>query len=287
MTTPAALELTDQSQQQAARVQSSPTTSAPALTLEEYTRFLQDIFNQPQWRTRADREMDYVDGNQLDSDLLRRMRALGIPPAIEPLIGPAIDSVCGYEAKTRKDWRLTADGQGQEGDDVAAALNFKLNQAERHSGADKACGEAFKPELCVGIGWVEVAKEKDPFLFKYKCQAIHRNEIWWDMLAKSQRLRDARYLIRRKWSQIEQAMLLFPEKADLIKRAGGDSRWVDKLDLAGDGGQSTGLNSAYAAERGWTIEEQEWRDVVQNRVCIFEVWYRRWVPVVEIGRAHV
>ena len=92
-----------------------------SLELDEFTRYLHEIENQPAWRSRADREMDYVDGNQLDAEVLQRQRALGMPPAIEPLIGPAIEAVLGLEAKTRIDWRLTADHPGQEGEEVAAA----------------------------------------------------------------------------------------------------------------------------------------------------------------------
>jgi len=33
---------------------------------------------------------------------------------------------------------------------------------------------------------------------------------------------------------------------------------------------------SYDQERGWSIEEQEWRDAEHGRVCLFEVWYRRW-----------
>jgi HAE1 family hydrophobic/amphiphilic exporter-1 len=62
---------------------------------------------------------------------------MGIPPAKENIIGPAIAAVCGYEAKTRTDWRVTPDGN-PDGQDVADALNFRLNQAERYSRADRA-----------------------------------------------------------------------------------------------------------------------------------------------------
>ena len=164
----------------------NPLDANGGMTLTEFTNIFVEIQNQPAWRSRADREMDYVDGNQLDSDILQKQSALGIPPAIEPLIGPAIEAVTGLEAKTRTDWRITPDADvDQDGDEVAEALNFKLNQAERKSGADKACSEAFLPQCAVGVGWVEVARESDPFKFPYRCTAVHRNEIWWDMLTVS------------------------------------------------------------------------------------------------------
>ena len=252
--------------------------SGGGLTLAEFTKFFNEIQLQPAWRAAADREMDYVDGNQLDSVILQKQAALGIPPAIENLMGPAVKAVTGFEAKTRTDWRVSPDGTGSEGEDVAKALNYKLNQAERSSGADTACSEAFRTQYAVGIGWVEVARESDPFLFSYRCTPIHRNEIWWDMKAKDRlMLTDARYMIRRRWTEKELAILKFEDKADLIERSCG--HWTGPWELNLDGGTSTDLAQAWADERGWSIEEQEWRDTEHNRVCLFEVWYRRWESV--------
>lgn len=251
-----------------------PSANQQGIDLAEYTKYLTEIMNQPAWRARADREMDYVDGNQLNSDVLQRQQALGMPPAIEPLIGPAIEAVTGLEAKTRTDWKVSANTNGA--DDVADALNFELNQTERLSGADRACTDAFRPQVCVGIGWVEVARERDPFKYKYRCQAIHRNEIWWDFLAKEPDLSDARYLVRRRWTDATQVALKFPKHAELVKASSG--RWSEQLHSL-DGGASTDLAKSWDDERGWSIEEQEWRDASNSRVCLFEVWYRRWVNV--------
>jgi hypothetical protein len=164
-----------------------------AITPDEFSDILEEIENQPVWRSRADKEMDYYDGNQLKSELLEKQKALGIPPAVENVIQPAINALIGMEAKTRKDWRVSPDGDPQ-GQDVADALNYKLNQAERHSGADVACGEAFKTEAGAGIGWVEPRRESDPFKYPYKCSAVHRNEIYWDMKGKEPDTTDWRWL---------------------------------------------------------------------------------------------
>lgn len=245
------------------------------LSLETYTAWLHEIENQPGWRSKADREMDYVDGNQLDSEILQKQKAIGMPPAIEPLIGPAIDTVMGLEAKTRTDWRVTPDGD-KAGDEVAAALNFKLNQSERHSGADRAMGEAFRPQFSVGVGWVEVARESNPFKFGKRCKSVHRNEIFWDWLSTEMDLSDARYLVRRRWTDADQVALKFKKHKDLIMRCMG--RWSD-FEVTTDGGESTNLSMAWNDERGWSIEEMQWRDSERARVCLFEVWYRKWVEV--------
>lgn len=245
------------------------------MTLEKWTRIAVEIENQPLWRARADREADYYDGNQLDSATLRAMAERGLPPAIEPLIGAHIDMILGMEAKNRMDWRVMPDGD-KTGDDVADAMNYKVNQAERRSGADRACSDAYASQVKVGIGWAEVARERDPFKYPYRVQVVHRNEIFWDMLSKKPDLTDARYLVRRKWTDMEQAVLMFPHHKELIKGATSGWQGFDSAMLTNDGGSATDLAMSQVIERGWAIEDQEWRDMDFSRVCLYEVWYQTW-----------
>jgi hypothetical protein len=251
----------------------------PDMTLAEFSQILLEIRDQPPWRVQADKEMDYKDGNQLSSDLLSRMKELGVPPATMPLIGLSVESALGYEAKQRKDWRVIPDND-VEGQDVADAFNFKLNQAERRSRADKACSDAFESQYSVGVGWVEVTKEQDPFKYPYRCRAIHRNEMFWDWngYLKSPMGEEASWLVRKNWVNKDVLKLTFPEHADIIEHSGSGWSNFDVMQL--DGGRSTELSRAQDVERGWTIEEQEWRNTALKRVMLFEVWYRRWERVI-------
>lgn len=254
-----------------------------ALSLCEYTEFMEEIEEQPQWRGVADKEMDYADGNQLDSELLRKQRELGIPPAVEDLIGPALLSIQGYEAIIRTDWRVTPNGQ-PGGQDVADALNYKLNEAERQSKADRACSDAFRPQIAVGIGWVEVKRESDPFKYPYRCVAVHRNEIHWDMRAKEPDLSDARWLRRQRWLLPKRIALAFPKHKELVMTIDrhGPSWWAEQAIESTDGGSSTGLHNAWGDARNWTVQEERWYNPTSKEVCLAEVWYRRWVDVVVI-----
>lgn len=74
------------------------------ITLNEFASIVREANSQAPWRIDADKAADYADGNQLHSDLLRKQEAFGIPPAKENIITPVINAVCGYEAKTRRDF---------------------------------------------------------------------------------------------------------------------------------------------------------------------------------------
>lgn len=259
------------------------------LSKEEYDEIFEEIENQPRWRAVADKEADYADGNQLDSELLKRQQELGIPPAVEDLIGPALLSIQGYEATIRTDWRVTPNGD-PGGQDVADAINFKLNQAERESKADRACSAAFQSQITCGIGWVEVARDSDPFKFPYRCKAIHRNEIHWDMKATEPDLSDARWLRRQRWLSPERIALVFPEKKDLILAAGkhGSQWWQDET-LTFEGGDGTDLENAWNEGRSWTMQEDRWYNPRSKELCVAELWYRRWVrvPVIKTPNGRV
>ena len=253
-----------------------------AMNLAEYRHILEEIEQQPrQWRVVADKEMDYADGNQLDTDILRAMAQLGVPPAMENVISATLEGVRGYEENNRTDWRVTPNGQ-PGGQDVADAISFKLNEAERHARADDACSEAFYPQIAVGMGWVEVSRNDDPFSYPFQCRAVHRNEIHWDWHAQEPDLSDARWLRRQRWLHPSRLMRAFPEHKELIRRFGrhGINWWTEyagELDAAGG---DTGLRRAWEAARDWTTMEEHWHNPMSSEVCVAELWYRRWVNAV-------
>lgn len=262
----------------------TPIRSAPddaPMTRDEYLEILDEIENQPlEWRPIADKEMDYADGNQLDSELLAAQQRLGIPPAVENLIGPALQSIQGYEVATRRDWRVTASGQ-PGGRDVADAISYKLNQAERSSKADKACTDASRSQFGVGIGWVEVTRSRDPFGDPYICRTVHRNDIHWDMASGTTAIEEWRYLRRQRWIRPDRLLPLFPQHAEIIEAygRGGVGSWWDQSNIDDYGGQPTGLGNAWAAARDWTINESRYYNPETREVCLAEMWYRRWVDV--------
>lgn len=256
-------------------------TPDDALTVDEYREIHEEIDNQPrEWRAVADREMDYAEGNQLKTELLEAQRQLGIPPSMENLIGAALEGIRGYEEATRTDWRVTANGQ-PGGQDVADAISFKLNEAERNSRADDACGKAFYPQIGVGLGWVEVSKGDDPFGYPYQCLPVSRNEIHWDWASERDDMTDARWLRRQRWMHASRLARVFPEHSELIKRFGkAGTGWWGEYSGEDVGGQSTGLNRAWDVAREWTIQEDRWHNPHNKEVCATELWYRRWVDVV-------
>jgi len=243
-----------------------------ALPRAQVEMFLREIKHQPHWRREADRCADYYDGNQLSPETVERLQDRGQPPLIANLIKPTVDTVLGMEAKSRSDWRVRPEDDGMCEDDLAEALSVKLKHAEIESRADRAISDAYAGQLKAGLGWVEVGRENDPFKCPYRVRAVHRREIFWDWRAEQPDLSDARYLIRRRWLELEHAIALMPQYAGLFRATTGGWAGFDPL-LE----QDSRLVQSWEIERDTRIAATDWRDIQRMRICLYEIWYRKWV----------
>lgn len=248
------------------------------MSLDRINSFIDDMIRQPAWRVEADLAVEYYDGNQLTPAERAEYVARGLPPVVVNMVKPTINMVLGMEALSRTDF-IARPEEGEGDDELARALTWKLKEAEDRSRADRACADAYAGMVKAGIGWVEVARESNPFRYAYRCGYIDRREIWWDSRARQPDLSDARYLVRRKWYDTDAAAALFPEHADMIRAAGtgwaGFDHTLDARTL------SPVMLGAREVERDWGWDDTEWRDSIRQRVCLYEWWYR--VPV----RGHV
>jgi hypothetical protein len=254
-------------------VDSGPQNSGAGAPLEysELCTWANEIRLQPSWREESNRCEDYRDGNQINADILDQLEKLGIAWVPENLIGPTIRSVTGLEAKTRKDWRV-APANDKRFQDLADAVNVKLNEAEKETRADRAQADAYRDEVTAGLGWVEVGRNPDPLATtRYRVEHISRGQIFWDWQRRKPDMSDARYLIRKKRHPLSLLTALIPEKADLFQSLAGNS---DSLMITDS--QDTGLARDVALERSFAWDD-DWLQPGDDRVMIYEVWYRRWV----------
>lgn len=243
------------------------------LTADTLAQWCQEIREQPAWRREADKCEDYYAGNQIDADTAATLEERGMGELITNLVAPTINTVLGLEAKSRTDWRVVADTDDQQ--EVAEAISAKLSEAERESRADRACADAYSAQVKGGLGWVAVVRNADPFKYAYKTAAVHRREMFWDWRAQEPDLSDARYVIRKRWYGIDEACAYLPEHAELIRATG--SGWSDTyLELA-TSKPDTSLVHSFDQEKRTSVDDTEWRDVANRRVCVFEVWYRHFV----------
>jgi len=243
------------------------------MTTEKLEAFLLDIRDEPNWRLEANKEMDYYDGNQLDNDILRQMEDRGMAPLIRNLIGPTIDVVLGMEAKNKRDWKVVGDEESDT--DSAMAMNQRMRDAERMSEADLACSDAYGSQVKVGLGWVEVARESNPFASPYRVRYVHRREMFPDWRDIERDLSNSRFLVRKQWHDEDILLLAFPDQKDKIKAAiyGNNAMpmWQTIQEAA-----ETDIELAQNLETASrsSINAEEYRDFDRKRGALFEVWYK-------------
>ena len=247
----------------------------PLVKLE---RLLHDCDAQPLWRDTADLCCAYVDGKQLTAEQKYLAIKNKLVPRVTNLVGRTIRSVLGAEAKNRRDAHLEPDDD--QWADVCDVMSVKLKQAQRESHTDMAISNAYGSQVSAGLGWVEVSRVADPLEFPYRVQDVHRSEIWWDWRAKHITLRDARWLCRKRWIDLDEAEAAMPQFAAVFQQA--LNNWQDVL---GDWQLSTmdeHFQSAYRDDRQFAVQRSTWLDGGRRRIKFFEVWYRVPATVVMI-----
>lgn len=246
--------------------------SESALPLATLERFIEDLRWSQEWRTHADISVDYYDGNQLDAETVAKLEEKGLGPLIRNITKPTVDAVLGLEERTRTDWKVVSDYDDEQ--EVADALSVKLAEAEREAHADRACSDAYAGQVKAGFAAVEVSRASNPFNYPYRVEPIHRRELYWDPRSRKMDWSDARFVLRKRWFDVDVAAAYFPQQATLIRTSatGSWSDWESVLTLSDR--DQTHLLSTLDEARQTTIEELEWRDPSRGRICIYEAWYR-------------
>lgn len=253
-----------------------------ALPPRKIQEFLEDLkWEMNDWRFVADREADYYDSKQLDSEVLKLMEERGIPPLMRNVIAPTIDTILGMEAKNRRDVKVVAVDETKEAKITAEALNTKFNEAQRLTRFARACSDAYKSQIITGIGWVKIGRPLDPFKGLYEARAVHRREMFWDWRGTAMDLDDARYVVRKKWYDKDVLKAVFPKKADVIDAAGNMwAAWDSDAYTSGSPYYTAQLHTAYGQFTSAALDAIEWLDTERDRMALYEVWYR----VYERGR---
>lgn len=237
------------------------------ISIEAYEKICRDIRNQPKWRLDSDMDADYYDGAQTSLEVLARLRKAGIPSQDSNLIKPTINAVLGLEARSRTDYKVTADDESQE--EIAQGLSAKLKEIESESRADRAMSDAYSSMMRTGIGWIEVSRETDAHKYPYRVREIHRNEIFWDWSAREPDLSDARYLRRDKWVDMDHALQVFGKHKTIIENSWNGWNTIDVYD-----GDNTGLARAYENEQAWSRMQDDYLSHSSGMVKLSELWYR-------------
>lgn len=242
------------------------------LHLDQLSKLMGAMDSQPDWRSPAAIACAYYDGDQLSDRILEVLHERGQPKIVHNMIGPTIDGVLGMEARTRSDLMVSADDD--EGEEIAVALNEEFKDAWRLANGDRACSDAYAAQLKAGMGWVEVSRNPNPFGPKYRIKFVHRRNIWWDWHAQEIDLSDGRWKIHKKWMDLDEAYVTFPDHKEIIKNSA--NRWDDFAKTEDFKADNPSLHAGWHDYQSWDVAESEWLDTERDRVLLQVVMYTVW-----------
>lgn len=203
---------------------------------------------------------DFYDGIQWDPDDASQVRERGQMPLVYNEVAPMCDWMIGTERRTRFDWSVMprTEDDVEMADVKTKALKYVSDVNMVPFVRSRAFGDAIKG----GLGWVEDGARDDPTK-----EVLYSNYADWrttlhDSDAYDLGLDDGRYLFT--WRRIDEdiAVMMFPDRADVIRRACEDAAhptnleaeeesWYDAVDVPGFTGRAgtvTSMGTGLVAE---------------------------------------
>lgn len=248
---------------------SMPDEAKKGYPLQALEQLVSDCQGQPNWRPRADTAHAYYDmGKQISPEKSRRIHMeMGIDPRQTNLVHGVINGVLGQEAAARSDVKVEADDE--ELAEVAEVASKAMKESQRETGSDMAVSNGYAGQVKGGIGWVEVSRASDPLEYPYRVEDRHRNEIWYDWRATDLGLKTARWQVRARWEDLDEAEAMMPEHAEILRNT--VNGW-NLFNIPED--MQSPYYQAYNNQRITTINRDQWLDAGRKRIKFFEVWYR-------------
>lgn len=224
-------------------------------------------------------DADFYDGIQWDPEDAQVLRNRGQMPLVYNEVAPMVDWLLGTERRTRVDWRVMPRTE----DDVELA-DVKTKVLKYVSDINRVPfnrSRAFADAVKVGVGWIDDGVRDDPTQdIIYNRYEDWRNVLW-DSASYEHDLSDARYVFRWRWVDEDIAVAMFPDRADVIRRAVEDARhagpadWDDETEWVTADELLSGAKHGVLRAGGSAMMV----DAQRRRVKLIEAQYRKPVKV--------
>lgn len=171
-------------------------------------------------------DADFYDGYQWLAEDAEILMGRGQMPLVYDEVAPMVDWIIGTERRMRTDWKVLP--RTEDDVDMADIKTKTLKYVSDINAVTMARSRAFADAAKSGVGWLDDGVRDDPtrdILFS-------RYEDWrnvlWDSSSYDLDLSDARYVIRWRYVDEDIAVLMFPDREEVIRRAARDAgTWID------------------------------------------------------------
>lgn len=238
--------------------------------------FRQSQSNQYENRAKMARAERFYDNEQWTEEDKLELEDRGQAPLVYNKIKPTINWILGTERKSRVEAKVLARNKHKT---VSAEAKTKLlkyiddvNMTAYHR------SHAFSDATIAGVGWLETGVRADNDEPLYVQHESWRN-IWYDDLSTAIDMRDARFIFRSKWVDLDIAQMMFPERAMELEHEAQNVNRLYPMGMEGDGDVGTGSydeitgRSTYAGQGNY-IEDMVTTTSRRLRVRLIEAWYK-------------
>lgn len=219
---------------------------------------------------------DFYDNLQWDAEDAATVSERGQMPLVYNEVAPMVDWLIGTERRTRVDWNVLPRTE----DDVQMA-SVKTDVLKFVSDINRVPflrSRAFADAVKGGVGWMDDGVRDDPSQDPLYSKYEDWRHVLWDSDSYEHDLSDARYIFRWRWVDEDIAVMMFPDRADCIRRAVEDSSrggmltaWDDEISIEGSDpmGSSGKSGVLYANGSGAMVDGK------RRKVRLIECQYRK------------
>ncbi|EHK57643.1 hypothetical protein [Allomesorhizobium alhagi] len=243
--------------------------------LDYYTRELDRQFDN---RQDMAGDEDYYDNIQWSAEDKETLNDRGQDALVYNVISASVDWVTGTEKRARTDFKVLPrrKEEAKPAEKKTQLLKYlsDVNREPFH------ISRSFEDAVKVGLGWIEDGvqeeDEDEPLYTRYE---NWRNMLW-DSAATELDLKDARYVIRSKWADLDVACAIFKKRKGLLERSAADNDDYHHLDYYGD--QAMDEQELSLEQAGQSRTSDRIQGYQRRRVRLIEMWIRLPVEVEKV-----
>lgn len=235
---------------------------------------------QAEERQQAAIDEDFYDHLQWRQDDAQVLMERGQAPLVFNQARQTIDWLAGTQERMRKDYKILgreqSDEKGAEIQTQIVKYTDDVNLTDHH------VSKVFKQSVIGGLSWLEEGLNIEPDEEIIFAGSEDWRNVYRDSRNKDFDLKNARYLFRRKQTDVDYAMALLPKAASHLRNMASAGELVDEDDVWYLGERLTGasdLNNGEGLPSSW----RDRRAVIGNdytdrgrraSVELLECWYR-------------
>ncbi|MGP9804035.1 portal protein [Paracoccus sp. NSM] len=240
-----------------------------------------ELERQAQNRYEMSVDEDFYDHIQWTLEEIAELEARGQFPLVFNLIQTTINWMLGTQRRAPQDYKVLP--RKKDGLQSAERKTELLRHLRDVNHSNQHVSMAFSDAVKAGIGWLEVG-QGDP---AEGVRVMDRRESWrnmlWDSRAQDMGLKDARYVTRMKWLDLDIAAALWPDRIGILEASrehrllsaitsdyGDDASDSQEMDHHGSVGSDVTAGGAY----------------LRDRIRCIEMWFKKpaAVPVLNNGQ---